>query len=88
MMSTDVAKDAIDLLFELYDKNDEDMVINHHTYGIILDLIGGEPFMNVEIMDFIIDYFIKECCRRDHIWLMNFRVSISTNGLLYFEPEV
>lgn len=88
MMTEEVAKAAIDLLFKLYDQNDENMVINHHTYGIILDLIGGEPFMNVEIMDYIVDYFIKECYRRDHIWLTNFRVSISTNGLLYFEPKV
>jgi radical SAM peptide maturase (CXXX-repeat target family) len=64
------------------------MVINHHTYGIVLDMIGGEPFMNVDVMDFIVDYFIQQCYERDHIWLTNFRVGISTNGLLYFEPKV
>ena len=88
MMTTEVAKSIVDLLFRLYDENNEDMVINHHTYGIVLDMIGGEPFMNVEVMDYIVDYFIKECYRRDHIWLTNFRISISTNGLLYFEPQV
>ena len=87
-MSKEVAKNIIDLLFKMYDEDDENSPINHHTYGIILDLIGGEPFMNVETMDYIVDYFINECYRRDHIWLMNFRVSISTNGLLYFEPKV
>jgi len=88
MMTNETAKKIVDLLFNLYDKNEEGAVINHHTYGIILDFIGGEPFMNVAVMDFIMDYFIRECVRREHIWLTNFRASISTNGLLYFEPEV
>lgn len=88
MMSKEVAKDAVDLLFKLYEENDENMVINKHTYGIILDMIGGEPFMNVDVMDYIVEYFIQQCCERDHIWLTNFRISISTNGLLYFEPKV
>ena len=59
MMTNEVAKAAVDLLFKLYDENDENMVINHHTYGIVLDMIGGEPFMNVDVMDFIVDYFIQ-----------------------------
>ena len=88
MMTNEVAKAAVDLLFKLYDENDENMVINHHTYGIVLDMIGGEPFMNVDVMDFIVGYFIQQCYERDHIWLTNFRVGISTNGLLYFEPKV
>lgn len=88
MMSEEVAKAGVDLLFSLYDENKEEAVINHHTYGIILDFIGGEPFMNVKIMDYIVNYFIHECMRREHIWLTNFRVSISSNGLLYFQPEV
>ena len=87
-MSTEVAKQAVDLLFKLYDEDNPDMVINHHTYGIVLDLIGGEPFMNIEVMDFIMSYFIEQCVTRNHIWLTNFRASISTNGLLYFEPKV
>lgn len=58
MMTKEVAKAAVDLLFKLYDDNDENMVINHHTHGIVLDMIGGEPFMNVEVMDYITEYFI------------------------------
>jgi uncharacterized protein len=58
-MSKEVAKKGIDLLFKMYDENKEEAYINHHTHGIILDLIGGEPFMNIEVMDFIIEYFIQ-----------------------------
>lgn len=88
MMSKETAKEIVDLLFRLYDENKEDSVINHHTYGIILDFIGGEPFMNIDVISFTTEYFIQECLRRDHIWLTNFRVSMSSNGLLYFEPKV
>lgn len=88
MMTKETAKQIIDLLFSLYDKNEENSTINHHTYGIILDFIGGEPFMNVEVMDYIMDYFLTQCLEKDHIWLTNCRASISTNGMLYFQPEV
>ena len=87
MMTKETAKKIVDLLFKLYDENKEGAVINHHTYGIILDFIGGEPFMNVPVIEYTMEYFLNECMRRDHIWLTNCRASISTNGLLYFEPE-
>lgn len=87
MMTKETAKKIVDLLFKLYDENKEDSVINHHTYGIILDFIGGEPFMNVSIIEYTMEYFLNECFKRDHIWLTNCRASISTNGLLYFEPD-
>ena len=88
MMNVETAKKIIDLLFKMYDENDENAVINHHTYGIIFDFIGGEPFMNIEVIDATLDYFIDQCLQKDHIWLTNFRASMSSNGLLYFEPKV
>lgn len=88
MMTIETAKKIVDLLFKLYDNNNENMVINHHTYGIILDFIGGEPLMNIEVIDYTIDYFINQCIKRNHIWLTNFRVSMSSNGILYFNPKV
>ena len=88
MMTTETAKQIVDLLFKLYDENNEDMVINKHTYGIILDFIGGEPLMNIEVIDYTINYFINKCIEKNHIWLTNFRVSMSSNGVLYFDPKV
>jgi len=58
MMTKETAKKIVDLLFKMYDEYKEDSPINHHTYGIILDFIGGEPFMNVEVMDYIMEYFL------------------------------
>jgi radical SAM peptide maturase (CXXX-repeat target family) len=87
-MTKETAKQAVDLLFKMYDDDVENAFINKNTHGIILDFIGGEPFMNVPIMDFIIEYFIDKCIETDHEWLINFRASLATNGMLYFEPEV
>lgn len=87
-MSKETAYKIVDLLFKLYDEDKEGAVINHHTRGLILDFIGGEPFMNVEVIEAVMDYFVEKCYQLNHPWLTNFRASISTNGLLYFEPKV
>lgn len=87
-MSKETAYKIVDLLFKLYDEDVEGAVINHHTCGIILDFIGGEPFMNVEVMDATMEYFMNKCYELDHPWLTNFRACISSNGILYFDPKV
>ena len=86
-MTKEVAKKAIDLIFNLYEENNPDKVINKNVKGIKFNFIGGEPLMNIPIMDFTLDYFIKECLRRNSEWLTNFRVSITTNGILYFKED-
>jgi sulfatase maturation enzyme AslB (radical SAM superfamily) len=88
MMTVDTAKNICDLLFELYDKNEPNAVINHETTGIILEFIGGEPFMNVPVIEQAFDYFLNKCYALNHPWLTACRISISSNGLLYFEPDV
>ena len=88
MMSIETARKIIDLLFQLYNENDENAVINHHTYGLVFDFIGGEPLMNVAVIDATLDYFINKCVSENHPWITNFRASMSSNGLLYFKPEV
>ena len=87
-MTKETAKKIVDLLFKLYDKNDENLLINHHTKGLVLEFIGGEPLMNVDVIDYTLGYFIEQCVEKDHPWLFNFRASMTTNGILYFEPKV
>lgn len=87
MMTKETAKKIVDLLFKLYDEDKENSFINHHTRGIVLDFIGGEPLMNVDVIDYTMTYFIEQCVEKDHPWLTNFRASMSTNGLLYFDPH-
>lgn len=86
-MSKEVAKKGVDLLFKMYEE-DNSTFINRHTKAVVLDFIGGEPFMAVDIMDYICTYFVQKCLETDHPWLYTWRASTISNGALYFEPEV
>lgn len=86
MMSKETAKKAVDLLFRMYDE-DNSTFINRKTKGIILEFIGGEELMNVEVMDFICGYFIDQCVEKHHPWLLTSRFSMISNGVLYFNPD-
>lgn len=87
MMSKDTGKKLVDLLFKMWD-DDNDPFINKQTKGLILEFIGGEQFLNVEVMDFICDYFFDTCFKRNHPWLIYTRISMASNGVLYFEDNV
>lgn len=87
MMSKEVAKKGVDLLFDMYEKN-EGTFINKNTKAIVLDFIGGEPLMNIEIIDYICSYFMQRCLEENHPWLLTWRASMISNGALYFDPRV
>lgn len=86
-MTFDNAKKFIDLLLD----NNEYTKLYVDTYSIraaVLDFIGGEPLLEVELIEKIIDYFVEQSILKNHPWQYNYRISISTNGTLYFNPEV
>ena len=56
--------------------------------GIILEFIGGEPFMAVDVVSELTDYFIMKMVELNHPWLYRFRISICSNGTLYFDERV
>lgn len=58
------------------------------SIGLILEFIGGEPFLAVDLISEITHYTIMKMYEMNHPWLYRFRVSICTNGTLYFEPKV
>ena len=88
VMSPAVGRKIVDYLFELWDQDKADAFINKQTQVIILDFIGGEPLLNIDLMEEVVDYFWTQALERDCIWAETFRISISTNGLLYFDPKV
>jgi radical SAM peptide maturase (CXXX-repeat target family) len=87
-MSKETAKAGIDLLFKMWDEDNPDAIVNKSTKGITLDFIGGEPLMNIEVIDYICSYFVEQCLEKSHPWLFFWRASMISNGALYFEPEV
>lgn len=58
------------------------------TTAIIIEFIGGEPLLAIDIIAELSDFFVQELIRRDHKWLKNYVFSICSNGVLYFDPRV
>ena len=93
----DYAKKFIDRVIEDPDPcgllNDPDPVFRAiYNQGIILDTIGGDSFMDPELLDEIYSYFIYKLFSVDtpntKTWRNHFRFSISTNGTLFSNPKV
>lgn len=61
---------------------------SYNTNGVVFEFIGGEPFLEIELIDQITDYLVSEMIRLNHPWATKHVFSISTNGILYFDPRV
>lgn len=79
-MSWEIAKAAIDYILD----HEEDM----KEESVIWDFIGGEPFLEIDLVDKICDYLKVEMYRRNHHWFNSFRFSFSTNGINYSSEKV
>ncbi|NPE24676.1 radical SAM peptide maturase, CXXX-repeat target family [Prevotella sp. PCHR] len=79
-MSWEVAKQAIDYILEHEDEFNEE--------SVIWDFIGGEPFLEIDLIDKICDYLKTEMYRLNHHWFNSYRFSFSTNGINYHTEKV
>ena len=79
-MSWETAKAAIDYILSHEDDFREE--------SVIWDFIGGEPFMEIDLIDKICDYLKTEMFRRNHHWFNSYRFSFSTNGINYHTDKV
>lgn len=79
-MSWDVAKKAIDYI--LSDENE------FKEESVVWDFIGGEPFLEIDLIDKICDYLKTEMFRLNHHWFNSYRFSFSTNGINYNSDKV
>lgn len=52
--------------------------------GVVLEFIGGEPLLEIDLIDRITDYFINKCIELKHPWATRYYINICTNGELYF----
>lgn len=79
-MSWSVAKKAVDYILE-----------NEQLFpepSVIWDFIGGEPFLEIDLIDKICDYIKVEQYRRNHKWFKSYRFAFSTNGINYSSDKV
>lgn len=81
-MQWDVAKAAIDYIL------DHEKDSNFAYDSVVWDFIGGEPFLEIDLIDKICDYIKTELFRRNHQWFNSYRFSFSTNGINYDSEKV
>jgi len=69
-----------------------DYILMHEDFfkeeSVIWDFIGGEPFLEIELIDKICDYLKTEMFRLNHHWFNSYHFSFSTNGINYDSPKV
>jgi uncharacterized protein len=56
--------------------------------AVSLDFIGGEPLLEIDLMDYIMARFKIRSFELSHPWQNNYMFSLTTNGVLYDNPKV
>jgi sulfatase maturation enzyme AslB (radical SAM superfamily) len=68
---------------------DDILSLDPNLYSsVIFEFIGGEPFLEIELIEKICDYTINKMIEMHHPWLICFRCSMCSNGILYTSPKV
>lgn len=86
-MDWETAKDCVNMLFR-EDARGAAYLNEQAAHGVILDFIGGEPLLEIELIDRTVDYFREKAVELGHRWATQYMVSMTTNGLLYFDETV
>lgn len=76
-MSFETAKKAVDFF-----------LAQEPTNAVVWDFIGGEPTLELPLIDKIVDYIKQRMYLLDHPWFNEYMISIGTNGLLYDSKEM
>ena len=79
-MNFKVAQKAVDYILS------ERKIFNEPS--VAFEFIGGEPFLEIELIDKISDYIKKELYVKEHPWFNSYRFGFTTNGLLYNDTKV
>ena len=79
-MSFDIARKAVDYF------------LRENSYftapALVIDFIGGEPLLEIELMDQITDYIKVKLYNMNHHWFNDYIISFTTNGTLYHKDSV
>lgn len=86
-MSFATARDCVDLLFR-EDERGNPLLGEQKAGALILEFIGGEPLLEIDLISRTVDYVREVAMRKNHRWATHYMSSITTNGLNYFAPGV
>lgn len=79
-MPFEVAKKAVDYILSNREYFNEE--------AVVWEFIGGEPFIEIDLIDRISDYIKQQMYLLNHPWFDAYRFNFSTNGLLYDSQKV
>ena len=86
-MKFEDAKKFIDLLIkESY--NEDSHMYYKNTPGICIEFIGGEPLLEVDLINEIYDYFRNRLIEERHPWAIYNIISLISNGVNYMSDKV
>ena len=85
-MTKEVADKGLEMLFN--EELHKGYFKQKEKPGIILEFIGGEPLLEIDLIDYITDRFKYLAYKHNSPWATNYMISISTNGLLYMTDKV
>lgn len=83
-MTFDTAKKFLDKLLA----DEIDLITTENTLGLLVEFIGGEPFLQAKLIDQICSYLFSQMIKKNHPWLFYTNFTICSNGLLYNTPDV
>ena len=84
-MDFETAKKSIDTI--LNDDKLNGYMSSKESPCLILEFIGGEPLLEVKLMDQIVEYFRYKALELNHPWGTNHMISFTSNGTHYFKEE-
>lgn len=82
-MTFDTIKPFLDKLYT----DQFEFITTKNTKAIVLDFIGGEPLLELELIEQISEYSIKMMTELHHVWLPYVKLNICSNGVLYFTEK-
>lgn len=80
-ISINIAKKAIDDIID-------NLLFTESCESVVFDFIGGEPLLEIDLIDKICAYIDDKFTLSNHVWKDKYSFSITTNGLLYSSKKV
>ena len=69
-----------------------DYILDNPTFfnenGVFFEFIGGEPFLEIDLIDSICDYLKVQMYKKHHPWFNHYTFTFTTNGINYATKKV
>lgn len=86
-MDLDTAKKFIDFLLSRTKENSPYVNPIDRPF-IVMEFVGGDGLMEIELVDNILTYFVEQVALLNHPYINKWGAYISSNGVLYRSPKV